>query len=311
MMLSEAIDKYILWHKSMYHTPSTIESYRCFLGMFLKWCGDIPVTDVSLSLIEEYRLSLVTRSLSSATVATYLRHIKAFFNYLNDFILDDDKLPSDKIKLPRTPKKVLKIYTPSEIDTIFRSVPGTGWIVLRNRFIIALMLDSGLRQHELTLIKKADFSEDGKMLLVHGKGNKERYVPVGNMTSVLHNRYLHVLPYSSEYLLLNRCGDNLTNNAIKLLMSDVRHRAGFEVSSHKLRHNFATNYIINQYQKEKSCDIFRLMYLMGHEDIQTTKRYLHFANQLIASQSYISHLDNLSFMTGVCDLDIKKDLEAL
>lgn len=311
MMLSEAIAKYILWHKSMYHTPSTIDSYRCFLGMFLNWCGDIPISDVSLTLIEGYRLSLVTRSLFSATVATYLRHIKAFFNYLNDFLLVDVKLPSDKIKLPRTPKKVLKIYTPDEIDIIFRSVPGTGWIVLRNRLIIALMLDSGLRQHELTLIQKKDFSADGKILLVHGKGNKERYVPVGNMTSVLHNRYLNVLPYSSEYLLLNRCGDNLTNNSVKLLMSDVRHRAGFEVSSHKLRHNFATNYIINQYQKEKSCDIFRLMYLMGHEDIQTTKRYLHFANQLIASQSYISHLDNLSFMTGVLDLDIKKDLEAL
>ena len=67
----------------------------------------------------------------------------------------------------------------------------------------------------------------------------------------------------------------------------------FAISSHKLRHNFATNYCIDQYRTHGQVDIYRLMYLMGHEDIETTRRYLHMANEILASQGCISHLDGI------------------
>ena len=67
------------------------------------------------------------------------------------------------------------------------------------------------------------------------------------------------------------------------------------LSSHRLRHNFATNYCIDQYETNGSIDIYRLMYLMGHEDVETTRRYLHFAYEILASRGCISHLDMLHY----------------
>ena len=314
MMLSEAIEIYLSWHSSMYHAASTVNDYRSFLGMFLRFVGDKPVSDLRLDDVERYRSSLVNHHLSQATVATYLRHVRAFLAFLAEHEYIDDKRLAGRIKLPRTPKKTLKIYSAAEVQLLFDSVPGSGWLRIRNQLLIALMLDSGLRQHELTLIQRSDISRDSSVLLVHGKGNKERYVPVGRLTGGLMAAYMQILPFQSDYLLLDRYGHQLTNNAVKLMISKTAETSNIKVSSHKLRHNFATNYIINQYQQQGSCDIFRLMYLMGHEDITTTRRYLHFANQLIASQSYISHLDGidmLQLMIGVQNPEIKKEPETL
>lgn len=77
----------------------------------------------------------------------------------------------------------------------------------------------------------------------------------------------------------------MTNNMKKILP--------FEFSSHKLRHNFATNYLLNQYEMFGQMDIYQLMVVMGHEDISTTRRYLHQANNILSAKTYISHLDKL------------------
>lgn len=77
----------------------------------------------------------------------------------------------------------------------------------------------------------------------------------------------------------------------KKLVSKMAKKLPFELSSHKLRHNFATNYCLDQYNAYGQVDIYRLMYLMGHEDVSTTRRYLHFANEILASKGCISHVD--------------------
>ena len=85
----------------------------------------------------------------------------------------------------------------------------------------------------------------------------------------------------------------MTNNAVKIFVNKLSKEVGFELSSHKLRHNFATNYCIDQYEEVGQVDIYRLMILMGHEDIETTRRYLHHANEIIGARSCISHLDKV------------------
>lgn len=94
---------------------------------------------------------------------------------------------------------------------------------------------------------------------------------------------------------VSRTGKELTCNAVKHMMFSIQRKLPFEFSSHKLRHNFATNYCIDQYEKTGQIDIYKLMLLMGHEDIETTRVYLHHANQIIASKMNISHLDKVFF----------------
>ncbi|MEG1145070.1 MAG: hypothetical protein RSE05_06865, partial [Clostridium sp.] len=67
----------------------------------------------------------------------------------------------------------------------------------------------------------------------------------------------------------------------------------FKFSSHKLRHNFATNYCIDHVRETGKSDVYDLSILMGHESIETTKKYEHFTHEIIASENSISHLDNV------------------
>jgi site-specific recombinase XerD len=85
----------------------------------------------------------------------------------------------------------------------------------------------------------------------------------------------------------------LTANTVRLMVSKLSKQLPFTFSSHKLRHNSAINYCLDQYEKYGTIDIYKLMALLGHEDIKTTRRYLHLANQIIASKSNISHMDKV------------------
>jgi len=168
----------------------------------------------------------------------------------------------------------------------------------RNRCIIALMLDSGLRLNEVCAISLSDYDFRQNLLIVHGKGSKERLVPVGQFTRYYMKKYLAALPgYISSQkpsaLFVNRDGTRITRNTVKLLVQKLSNRLPFEFSSHKLRHNFATNYCIDEYTRHGQVDIYKLMILLGHEDIKTTRRYLHLANQIIVSKSNVSHLDRV------------------
>ena len=124
---------------------------------------------------------------------------------------------------------------------------------------------------------KQDVNFDSNILKVCGKGNKER-------------------------VFVGRRGQNLTCDAVKHMISKLAAKLPFEFSSHKLRHNFATNYCLDQYEKYGQVDIYRLMILMGHENINTTRRYLHFANQLIAVKTNSSHIDGILLKDGTADV---------
>ncbi len=70
-------------------------------------------------------------------------------------------------------------------------------------------------------------------------------------------------------------------------------KSGIDFSSHKLRHNFATNYCIDHYEESGQADVYKLMHLMGHGNIKTTEIYLHFALDILSASSHFSHLDKL------------------
>lgn len=198
------------------------------------------------------------------------------------------------IKVPRSPKRNVRIYSDEEVRQIFSGIHAESeWLTLRNKCIVALMYDSGLRQSEVCTLLKSRISYSDNRMTVRGKGDKERTVPLGQLTRRFMQQYLSHCPYSSDAVFLNRRGQPLTCNAVKLFISRLADNLPFELSSHKLRHNFATNYCIDQYRTHGQVDIYRLMYLMGHEDIETTRRYLHMANEILSSQGCISHLDGI------------------
>lgn len=294
MRFTEVLEDYIDYHKSLCHTEKTIQSYIEILVSFDKIVTLADYTQISFKDIKKYQKHLNSKNLSIATVGSYLRHLKAFVSWLEEFdYIKDDKLHT-RIKIPRMPKKNVKIYTDAEIKKIFDIVETEStWLTARNKLIISLMLDSGLRRNEVCMIKHIDINYFDNLLNVHGKGNKDRLVPLGSLTLKYLREYNRNCPFDSDFLLVSRRGDPLTNNAIKLFITKMKDELGFELSAHKLRHNFATNYIIDHYNKYGHFDSYTLMILLGHEDISTTERYVHYAKQFIATRERCSHLDKV------------------
>lgn len=273
-------------------TDKSIKAYREFIIKFIKYNGNVDILRLTEQNVYNYIEYLMCESISRATIATYTRHLKIFLVWTSKqyTLLFEPK----EIKVPKSPKKNPHIYNDNEIKTIFRTVYKNGsWIDLRNCTMIAFMLDSGLRQNEVCTLLYKNIDYDNRYVNVYGKGNKERIVPMGNITLSFLNKYNVACPYKSEYVFVNKSGQPITTNCVKLFISKLSKKMPFEFSSHKLRHNFATNFLIDRYEKNGQMDIFSLMTILGHENIETTKRYLHIANQVIYSKEHISHIDKI------------------
>lgn len=293
MTVLEAYENFIASRRLADLSQSTITDYNNFLKPFLRFVGEqSDFLELTQETINSYINSLLNRNISKATRSTYIRNLRIFLHWAEREypVLYDAR----KIKIPKTPKKNVRIYSDEDIEIIFNTITyNTSWIEKRNRCIVALMYDSGLRQAEVCTLQKRHVYFNMNRMVVRGKGDKERTVPIGKMTKKYMQEYLSECPYQSEYVFVGYNGEPLTCNAVKLFVSKLAKKLPFEFSSHKLRHNFATNYCIDQYRTRNNVDIYRLMYLMGHEDIKTTKRYLHYANEILSAQDCVSHLDSV------------------
>lgn len=293
MTIQETFDNFILSRQLADLSPKTISDYRQFVIPFIRFMKPTkPFKDITQQDIQDYLANLLKKPLSKSTRATYIRHVKIYLRWAeNEY---GACYSSRTVKVPKSPKRTVRIYSDDEVRQIFASIhTETSWLTLRNKCIIALMYDSGLRQSEVCTLRKSSISYTDNRMTVRGKGDKERTVPLGQLTRHFMFEYLSHCPYTGDIVFLNRRGQPLTCNAVKLFVSRLADILPFDLSSHKLRHNFATNYCIDQYRKNGQVDIYRLMYLMGHEEIDTTRRYLHMANEILASQGCISHLDGI------------------
>ena len=293
MTLEEAKQEFLHEKEVNGCSEQTVRDYHFFIKVFLDYKGNCELKYITKGDIEEYTLDLYKRDLSKATHHTYLHHLRIFFMWCaKKTTLQFD--PAE-IAVPRSPKKKLRIYSTEDIRLIYTiECTNVDWLNVRDRAVVSLMLDSGLRQMEPCTITLQDIDFSAKRVKVRGKGNKERIVPLGNITIALIKRYLELTPYKeTKYLFCSQYGKPLTRNAIKLFVRKMKEQLPFEFSSHKLRHNFATNYCIDKLENEGTVDTYSLMYIMGHESIETTERYVHLAREIIASKTHISHVDKV------------------
>ena len=298
MILSNALEEFLRIKKVSGLAEKSLLNYRSFIMHFIVYVNNCCTDVLEYDHILQYIDFLQERNITKTTVSTYMRHLKVFFRWIeNNYNLS---FPAKNIIIPRMPKKNVYVYTDEEIVQIFNSVNADReWIIIRNNAIISLMLDSGLRQKEVCELQRKNIDFSRRIITVHGKGDKERVVPMGMLTLRFLKHYLKLCPYEiSNYIFFGRDGNVITCNTVKLFMTKLSHKLPFEFSSHKLRHNFATNYCLDQYKQYGHVDIYRLQILLGHEDVATTQRYLHIANQILASQSSISHLDSIYRLSG-------------
>lgn len=274
-------------------SKKSIISYECFVGKFIKFIGsDTDVFSLSQTDLEKYIEYQIDRDISRNTFSTYIRNFKIFVRWVCDHY--DVSFTYNSIKVPKSTKKVVRVYSELEIRQIFDAIHyPIEWIERRNKAIISFMLDSGIRQGEVCSLKAVNVRCEVNRMIVCGKGHKERTVPLGRLSVKLYKEYRAICPFDSEMAFVTKTGVAMKTNTVKLMVTKLGKKLPFDISSHKFRHNFATNYCLDMYYKNGNIDIYRLMIIMGHEDVSTTRRYLHLANEIIASSECLSHLDSI------------------
>lgn len=295
--LNAAFEEFIFSKNLQGCAEKTINCYRQVITPFIDFIGpDIDLFSVTRDIYNDYIFILCKRKYSRTTLSSYVRQIKVFLRWLESEYSFD--LSTDKLRVPKAYKKIVHIYSDDELQLIFNTIHcESEWLTARNCAMVALMLDSGLRQNEVCMLRTEDIYWQSGTLKVLGKGDKERIVPFGSLSKKYMLRYRKLCPYwdllSQDNFFIGRRGEVVTTDLVKRFMYRLSSKLPFAFSSHRLRHNFATNYCLDQYEKYGQVDLYRLMILMGHEDIETTRIYLHHANQIIASVTAISHLDKV------------------
>lgn len=272
MTIKEALEDYILDHKCRGSSPHTIAFYRQTLGEFVRTVGEINSDALTLRLCREYVLALTEdESKNSVTVQDYVRALRAFLNWLYDNCHTAERLTT-QLRLPKAKATVKDVLTPAEIEKLFAALPDS-FEGKRNAAMLSLMLGSGLRREEVITLRTSCLHLAEGYALVTGKGNKQRYVPIGALAAERLQAYLQIRPQSDlPQVFLKADGSAVTVDTLKNLFRKLKNRTGIErLHAHLLRHTFATVYLVN------SGDMLTLKTILGHTSLKMVEHYVHFA----------------------------------
>lgn len=237
-------------------------------------------TNIDNTIIQEFIYS-ISKELNPRTQARIISGLRNFFNYL---IFEDyrDTNPLDLIESPRLGRKLPDTLSVKDIDDIIAAINlnyqfrGIN-LGHRNKAILETLYSCGLRVSELTNLKISDLYFDEGFIKVTGKGNKERFVPIGKTTQHYITiwqdirKHITVSAESKDILFLNYKGSQLTRAMVFTIIKKLVEKIGLKktVSPHTFRHSFATHLL------ENGADLRAIQMMLGHESITTTEIYTH------------------------------------
>jgi integrase/recombinase XerD len=219
----------------------------------------------------------VSRELNPRSQARIISGLKSFFSYLifEDYRQDN---PMELIETPKTGRKLPDTLSVGEIDALIAAIDLSTNEGERNRAMLETLYGCGLRVSELLSLKISDLFFDEGFIKITGKGNKQRFVPIGNLTQKYIQIYrdftrneLNIKKGHEDTLFLNRRGRQLTRAMVFTIIKDLAAAIELKksISPHTLRHSFATHLL------ENGADLRSIQLMLGHESITTTEIYVH------------------------------------
>jgi integrase/recombinase XerD len=267
---------------------NTLAAYRRDLEDFLGWCraeGHAP-RQMSAADIEGYLVFCDAAGLARATRARRLSAIKQYFRFAYEERLRADN-PALQIAGPGRTKALPQVLSEAQVTRLLAGagdVGRTAVVRLRNRCLLELLYATGMRVSELVSLPVAAARGDPQVLLIKGKGGKERIVPLSPDARALLQEWLVARDAAEEaarqeglgpssFLFPSRSkAGHMTRHRFYLLIKEIAVQAGISpalVSPHKLRHAFATHLLAN------GADLRAIQTLLGHADVATTEIYTH------------------------------------
>jgi integrase/recombinase XerC len=280
--------KYIEIEKN--YSDNTIISYKKDLEEYEEYLKEkkTNIKDTDYKFIRSYLTYLFDKKYEKKTIARHISTLRSYYKYLFEEKIIK-KNPMELISNPKLDKKLPNFLYYDELE-ILLNIPDKSTVLgLRDALILELLYSTGIRVSELINIKMKDINRSNKKILIFGKGAKERYVLYGNVLDKLLDLYIYEsrskLNKNSEYLILNKNGNKITDRGIRLIISKILKQGtlDFHVSPHTLRHTFATHML------ENGADLKSVQELLGHENLSTTQVYTHVTNERIRSVYLKTH----------------------
>jgi integrase/recombinase XerD len=268
-------------------SKNTIENYTFDIEKLVLFLNEKEIKISPIHITEELIQQFIYEMASQVNPRSQSRLIsglKSFFNYL---IFEDyrNDTPLELIEVPKTGRKLPDTLSTKEIDSLIQAIDLSTPEGERNKAMLETLYSCGLRVSELISLKLSDlFFEEG-FIKITGKGNKQRFVPVGKSTIKLVTSYVnqvrvHLTIQKSfeDTLFLNRRGCQLTRAMVFTIIKNlaIKRNLNKTISPHTFRHSFATHLL------ENGADLRSIQLMLGHESITTTEVYMHLDRKFLS-----------------------------
>jgi integrase/recombinase XerD len=286
-LIDQFIDYYWLTSGA---SKNTLSAYRSDLKMFSKWLNQRPFTSVDKKIVHDYFSYRKKSNLSAASRSRILTCLHSFFQYLlNNQKMSND--PTEQMDYPKLEKKLPIFLNIQEVEKLIEA-PNTNSIYgQRDRAMLELLYSCGLRVSELISLSYHNLNLKEEFVRVHGKGNKERMLPLGEVAIDFLGQYernsrtlLLKNGQCDSYFLSNR-GSAMSRQNFFYIIKGYAATAGINkpISPHSLRHAFATHLV------QKGADLRSVQLMLGHSDISSTQLYTHIQNAQLKMQHQKHH----------------------
>jgi integrase/recombinase XerC len=272
--LYDELQNYLLACRVEGKSPKTLDGYitwLCGLSKTLKALDVQNIKQVNEKHLRLHMLSLIERGLAPSTQHDHYRSIKTFFNWLvREGTID--RSPMDRLRGPRQEQKIVMPYSKDEISGILTLCDGNRFTEIRNRAMVLILLDTGLRLAELANIQIADMDLKAETIKVMGKGRKERRVRISSHVQRAVLKYAALRQkrgLESPALWVSEEGSPMVPDGVQCTLVKLVRRAGVKTGSvHKFRHTFAIMFLRNGGSE------FNLQYILGHTTLLMTQKYV-------------------------------------
>ena len=292
MFMEDEIKEFITYIKlEKKLSNNTITNYKFDLEKYKIYLKDNKITDVksiTLENIQDYLQNLRKNGLNPRSIRRHITTIKEFHKYLTKFkkVKKNVAINIDIIKITKKLPTVISHDEMNEILNVSLDSP----YHFRDKAMLELMYGSGLRVSELVNLTIYNIDFQNKLILIEGKGNKERIVPMSEYSYKALQDYLEKRPVlikkgkQEDKLFLNNHGEGITRHGFNYILKNILKEKEIDknITPHSLRHTFATDLLNN------GADLRSIQELLGHSDLTTTRIYTHVMNSKL-KEDYLKY----------------------
>ncbi|PEL13032.1 tyrosine-type recombinase/integrase [Bacillus sp. AFS017336] len=299
-MSFEIIDVYLSDMDAKGHSQTTLRTKRNILSPFSDWLklNGMDIERVTPLIIQKY-LTFKRETVKNTTLNNIIKVLKTFFKWCIEMEIYKSNPMSKISRLPQT-KTMIRTFSDNDIKRMINFYNGTGYYPTRNKTMLVMFIETGIRSNELINIKLEDIMSNA--IKITGKGNKNRVVPISNHLKKQLFKYLRVREkyaharttkatsfkvQNNPYLFVNKHGNKLGSK----IPLRVLQKCGEGIEVDLLVHSIRRYYI---QKMNEHCDLFTIMKLVGHDSIETTQIYLNSTvDEKILAKGLNSPLNNI------------------